>query len=132
MIELRNGDCLELMKNIPDKSVDLILCDLPYGTTSCDFDNVIPLNKLWAEYNRIIKDNHIIALFCAQPFTTELISSSILNFKYTWVWVKNRGVGFQYAKSQPMRQTEDIAIFNKTLNDTAANHPLFNDLKNTF
>ena len=131
-IELWHGDCLELMKNIPDGSVDLVLTDPPYGTTACKWDSVIPFEPMWEQLNRIIKTNGIIALFSNQPFTSTLISSNIANYKYNWVWLKNRGTGFQYAKSQPMRQTEDVCIFNKTLNDTVANNSVFDDIKAYF
>ena len=130
--ELWHGDCLELMKNIPDGSVDLVLTDPPYGTTACKWDSVIPFEPMWEQLNRIIKPNGIIALFANQPFTSTLISSNIANYKYNWVWLKNRGTGFQYAKSQPMRQTEDICIFNKILNDTVANNSVFDDIKAYF
>ena len=131
-VTLWHGDCLELMKNIPDGSVDLVLTDPPYGTTACKWDSVIPFEPMWEQLNRIIKPNGIIALFANQPFTSTLISSNIANYKYNWVWLKNRGTGFQYAKSQPMRQTEDICIFNKTLNDTVANNSVFDDIKAYF
>lgn len=111
--ELYNGDCLEVMKDIPDKSVDLILCDPPYGTTSCRWDSIIDLDKMWEQYNRIIKDNGAIVLFSAQPFTTELINSNIKNYKYSWYWIKNTTTGFAFAKYQPMRKVEDINIFYK-------------------
>lgn len=88
MIDLRQGDCLEIMKDIPDKSIDMILCDLPYGTTACKWDVVIPFESLWEQYNRIIKDNGAIVLFSKQPFTTELIHSNLKNFKYSLVWKK--------------------------------------------
>ena len=131
-ITLWQGDCLELMKNIPDGSVDLVLTDPPYGTTACKWDSVIPFEPMWEQLNRIIKPNGIIALFANQPFTSTLICSNIANYKYNWVWLKNRGTGFQYAKSQPMRQTEDVCIFNKTLNDTVANNSVFDDIKAYF
>ena len=89
-IELWCGDCLELMKNIPDKSVDMILCDLPYGTTQNKWDSVIPFDLLWEQYNRIIKSNGVIALFGSEPFTSKLICSNINNFKYNWVWQKKQ------------------------------------------
>ncbi|WP_334291612.1 site-specific DNA-methyltransferase [Metaclostridioides mangenotii] len=111
--ELHNGDCLEVMKNIEDKSVDLILCDPPYGTTSCRWDSIIDLEEMWKQYNRIIKDNGVIVLFSAQPFTTKLINSSIKNYKYSWYWVENTVTGFAFAKYQPMRKVEDINIFYK-------------------
>ena len=132
MIDLRLGDCLELMKDIPDGSVDLVLTDPPYGTTACKWDSVIPFEPMWEQINRIIKPNGIVALFANQPFTSTLIGSNIENYKYNWVWLKNRGTGFQYAKSQPMRQTEDVCIFNKTLNDTVANNSVFDDIKAYF
>ncbi len=113
MIDLRKGDCLELMKDIPDKSVDMILCDLPYGTTACKWDVIIPFNKLWEQYNRIIKDNGAIALFCCQPFTSVLVNSNLKGYKHHWIWLKNRGTGFQVAKYRPMMKTEDIIVFTK-------------------
>ena len=111
MIELMHGDCLELMKQIPDGSVDLVLCDLPYGTTACKWDTVIPFEPLWGHYKRIVKPNGAIVLTASQPFTTTLIASNLSRFKYCWVWDKARGVGFQLAKFRPMMRTEDIAVF---------------------
>lgn len=110
---LQQGDCLELMQGLPDKSIDLILCDLPYGMTDCKWDNIIPFDALWEQYKRIIKDNGAIVLFSVQPFTTKLISSNMKMFKYCWYWKKNAAVGFTYAKYQPMRQIEDICVFYK-------------------
>ena len=112
-IELYNGDCLELMKNIPDKSIDMILCDLPYGTTACKWDSVIPFEPLWGQYKRIIKDNGAIVLFAVQPFTSLLVNSNIKGYKHHWIWEKNRGTGFQVAKYRPMMATEDIIAFTK-------------------
>lgn len=89
-IDLIKGDCLEKMKDIPDKSIDMILCDLPYGTTKNKWDSVIPLDKLWEQYNRIIKDNGAIVLFGSQPFTTALNNSNIKNYRYEWVWLKKQ------------------------------------------
>ena len=132
MIDIRQGDCLELMKDIPDKSIDMILCDLPYGTTACKWDVIIPFDKLWEQYNRIIKDNGNIVLFSNQPFTTKLINSNINNFKYNWVWEKQRGTGFQYAKTQPMRATEDVCVFTRTTNETIGNNEIFDELKKYF
>ena len=83
------GDCLELMKDIPDGSIDMILCDLPYGTTACKWDTVIPFEPLWEQYNRVIKDNGAIVLFGSEPFSTELRHSNLKNYKYDWVWKKN-------------------------------------------
>lgn len=113
MIDLRRGDCLELMKDIPDKSIDMILCDLPYGTTACKWDIVIPFDKLWEQYNRIIKDNGVIALFGAEPFSSKLRMSNIKNYKYDWVWDKTQGANYLCAKKQPLKVHENIIIFYK-------------------
>lgn len=112
-IDLRCGDCLELMKDIPDKSVDMILCDLPYGTTACKWDIVIPFDELWGQYNRIIKDNGAIVLFSKQPFTTELIHSNLKNFKYGLIWKKDNHDNPLMAKKRFLNITEDINIFYK-------------------
>ena len=106
------GDCLEVMKTIPDNYFDMILCDLPYGTTSCKWDSIIPFNELWNEYNRICKKDGAIVLTASQPFTTKLISSNISNFKYILIWDKVIPSGMTFAKYQPMRQHEDIVIFS--------------------
>lgn len=111
--ELHNGDCLEIMKDIEDKSIDMILCDPPYGTTSCRWDSIINLEEMWSQYNRIIKDNGVIVLFSAQPFTTKLINSNLRNYKYSWYWIKNTTTGFTFAKYQPLRKVEDINVFYK-------------------
>ena len=111
--ELYNSECIKTMKEIPDKSINLILYDLPYGTTNCSWDNIIPFDLLWEQYNRIIKDNGAIVLFSAQPFTTKLINSNIKNYKYSWYWIKNKCTGFTFAKHQPMRKVEDINVFYK-------------------
>ncbi len=113
MNKLLHGDCLELMKNISDKSIDCIICDLPYGTTNCKWDILIPFDKLWEQYNRIIKDDGPIVLFSSQPFTSFLICSNIKMFKYSWVWDKVRPVGVHVSKIRPMQQTEDIVVFGK-------------------
>lgn len=107
------GDCLELMKNLPDKSVDFILCDLPYGTTQCKWDTVIPFEPLWQQYERVIKDNGAIVLFGAEPFSSHLRLSNIKLFKYDWVWDKIKGTGFLNARKQPMRNHEIISVFYK-------------------
>lgn len=112
---IKQGDCLELMKELPEKSIDLILCDLPYGTTDCKWDHIINFNDLWQQYNRIIKDNGAIVLFAAQPFTTKLIHSNLKHFKYCWYWKKNNVTGFTYARYQPMRTIEDICVFHKKM-----------------
>jgi site-specific DNA-methyltransferase (adenine-specific) len=111
-IDLRLGDCLEVMKAIPDASVDLILCDLPYGTTACKWDSVIPFEPLWAQYRRIAKPNAAIVLTASQPFTTALIASNLKDFRYCWVWEKEQGVNFLMAKKQPMKVHEDVCVFS--------------------
>ena len=110
---LLQGDCLELMKQVPDKFIDLILCDLPYGTTKCKWDSVIPFDKLWTQYNRIIKDNGAIVLFGAEPFSSSLRMSNIKNYKYDWVWEKEQGTNQLNAKIQPLRKHENICVFYK-------------------
>lgn len=108
-----NKDCIEGMKSIPDKSIDMILCDLPYGTTACKWDTVIPFESLWEQYNRIIKDNGAIVLFGSEPFSSALRMSNIKNYKYDWIWDKKIPSGMSYARFQPMRQTENISVFCK-------------------
>ena len=110
-IELIQGDCLELMKDIPDKSIDMILCDLPYGTTACKWDSVIPFEPLWEQYRRIAKKNAAIVLTASQPFTTALIASNIKEFKHAWVWDKVTISNPMQAKYQPLRQHEDVLVF---------------------
>jgi len=105
------GDCLEVMKDIPDKSIDMILCDLPYGTTACKWDIIIPLEPLWEQYKRIIKDNGAIVLTASQPFTSDLVMSNIKMFKYEWIWGKDKGGNFANCKYQPMKIHENILIF---------------------
>ena len=114
MIELYKGDCLELMKNIPDKSIDMILCDLPYGTTACKWDTVIPFEPLWEQYNRIIKNNGAIVLFGSEPFSSKLRMSNLKMYKYDWVWDKITARGHLVAKYRPMQQTENISVFSKS------------------
>ena len=106
-----NEDCIKGMQQIGEKSIDLILTDLPYGVTSCEWDAVIPFDLLWEQYNRIIKDNGTIVLFAVQPFTTKLIHSNLKNFRYCWYWKKNNVTGAPFAKVQPMRCIEDICVF---------------------
>lgn len=110
--KIYNEDCLEGMKRIKSKSIDMILCDLPYGTTACLWDSIIPLEKLWEQYKRIIKENGAIVLFGSQPFTSLLVSSNIQWFKYSWVWEKNRATGHVHAKNKPMKIHEDICVFS--------------------
>ncbi|HOQ38736.1 MAG TPA: site-specific DNA-methyltransferase [Acetivibrio sp.] len=115
MIKLLHGDCLELMKDIPDKSIDMILCDLPYGTTACRWDSIIPFEQLWEQYNRVIKDNGAIALFGSEPFASRLRMSCMKYYRYDWVWCKPKGSGFFNAKKMPLKNHETISIFYKTM-----------------
>lgn len=110
-MKLFHGDCLELMKELPDGSVDMILCDLPYGTTQNKWDTIIPFDLLWEQYMRISKG--AVVLFAAQPFTSLLISSNLKYFKYDWVWEKTKATGHLNAKKQPLRNKEDILVFYK-------------------
>lgn len=105
---------MEVMQYIPDKSVDLVLCDLPYGTTACAWDSVIPFGELWAEYRRVTKPNAAIVLTASQPFTTALIASNLAEFKYCWVWEKEQGTGFGNSKKMPLKSHEDVAVFYRS------------------
>ena len=115
MIDLRQGDCLDIMKSIPDKSVDMICCDLPHGVTNNKKDIALPFDKLWEQYNRIIKDNGCIALFAQGLFYVDLVNSNRKMFRYDLVWDKVMTSGFLNANRMPMRQHEQIAIFYKKL-----------------
>jgi site-specific DNA-methyltransferase (adenine-specific) len=108
---LFQGDCLDIMPLIPDNSIDMVLCDLPYGTTQNKWDSVLPLDKLWNEYKRVLKDNGVVILNCTQPFTSVLVSSNLKMYKYSWTWVKNRTTNYLNAKKQPLRSSEEIAVF---------------------
>ena len=112
-IDLRQGDCLELMKQIPDGSVDMILCDLPYGTTANKWDSCIPFDAMWKQYDRVIKDNGAILLFSDEPFTSQLVNSNLKRFRYKWIWDKERGSNFQNARFMPMKCHEEILVFYK-------------------
>ena len=112
-VNLIQGDCLEKMKEIPDKSIDMILCDLPYGTTRCKWDSIIPFEPLWEQYERVIKDNGAIVLTASQPFTTVLINSNLEAFRYCWVWNKKKAGNIFLAKKQPMKIHEDVVVFSK-------------------
>ena len=116
MIELNkiyNEDCLEGMKKIPNGSIDMILCDLPYGTTACKWDTIIPFKPLWEQYERVIKDNGAIVLTASQPFTSALIMSNIKMYRYNWVYEKNKSSNFMLAKKQPLKNFEDVCVFYK-------------------
>jgi len=103
------------MNDIPSGSIDMILCDLPYGTTDCKWDSIIPFEPLWQQYKRVAKENGAIVLFSAQPFTTKLIQSNLQNFKYCWYWKKNNVTGAVFCKYQPMRCIEDICVFYRKM-----------------
>lgn len=119
-MKLIHGECIDVMSGMPTESVNLILCDPPYGTTQCKWDVTIPFDKLWLQYERILKHYGCIALFGSQPFTSLLISSNLKLYKYSWVWNKvNRPTGHLNSKKQPLRITEDVCIFYK-------NQPTYN------
>ena len=113
--QLYKGDCLEVMKRIENKSVDMILCDLPYGTTACKWDTVIPFEPLWGQYNRIIKDNGAILLFGSEPFSSMLRISNIKGYKYDWIWNKKLAGNGVLAKKQPLKIHELISVFNSKI-----------------
>ena len=113
MASIKQGDCLELMKEIPDKSIDMILCDLPYGTTACKWDSVIPFEPLWEQYNRIIKDNGAIALFGQEPFSSFLRLSNVDNYKYDIYWEKERLTNINQVKKRVGKTIETISVFYK-------------------
>jgi site-specific DNA-methyltransferase (adenine-specific) len=122
MIDLKFGDTIEQMALIPDKSIDFICCDLPYGTTACEWDIIIPFDKLWEQYKRIIKDKGVIALFGSEPFSSLLRTSNLKWFKYDWIWEKNNASNFQLVNYQPLKIHETISIFyNETPNMEFAN-----------
>lgn len=114
-MRLWHGDCIELMKKIPAGSVDLLLVDLPYGTTNCKWDSIIPLKDLWEAYNRVVKINGAMLFHCAQPFTSALVMSNPKNFKYEWIWEKSKATNYLNAKKQPLRAHESITVFYRKL-----------------
>jgi len=114
-IDLRYGDTIEQMKLMPEKSIDSIICDLPYGTTKCKWDSIIPFDKLWEQYNRIIKDNGAIVLFGREPFSSKVRLSNENNYRYDWIWEKSKATNFLFAKQMPLIAHEDIMIFYKKL-----------------
>lgn len=113
-VKLLKGDCLELMKDIPDKSIDMCLTDPPYGTTACKWDTVIPFEPMWKQLHRIVKDNGAICLFGSEPFSSALRMSNIKRFKYDWIWDKSKATGHLNAKKRPLVKHEIISIFYKT------------------
>ena len=114
MNKIYQGDCLKIMPQIEDKSIDMILCDLPYGTTACKWDTIIPFEPLWEQYKRIIKDNGAIVLTASQPFTSALVMSNVKMFRYEWVWDKVAVTNPMLAKKQPMRCHENVLVFSKS------------------
>ena len=114
MIDLYNSECIEQMKSLADGSVDAIICDPPYGTTACKWDSVIPFEPMWEQLHRIIKPNGAIVLFGSEPFSSALRMSNIKNYKYDWVWEKNKSTGFLNAKKQPLRTYEQVHVFYKS------------------
>ncbi len=113
--EILLGDCLELMKDIPNGSIDMILCDLPYGTTACKWDTIIPFEPLWIEYERLIKPNGAIVLFGSEPFSSFQRMSNIKLYRYDWIWEKNKISNYQLAKKMPLKNHETISVFYKNL-----------------
>ena len=114
---IQEGDCLVLMDDLPDKSIDLICCDLPYGTTACSWDTIIPFDDMWNQYKRIIKDKGVIVLFGSEPFSSLLRTSNLSWYKYDWIWEKNNAGNFQLVNHQPLKIHETISIFyNETPN----------------
>ena len=113
MIDLIQGDCLEVMKDIKDKTIDVVICDLPYGTTSCKWDVVLPFDKLWEQYNRIIKDNGVVLLFGNEPFSSYLRLSNIDNYRYDLIWHKSKFGNVFQAKLRPLQKAENISVFTK-------------------
>lgn len=113
-VKLYNGDCLIEMDNIPDKSIDCIICDLPYNITNISWDNLIPFDRLWEQYNRVIKDSGSIVLFCSGIFTYKLIESNLKNYRYKLIWKKNVPTGMSSAKYRPMKYFEEICIFGNS------------------
>jgi len=117
-VNLMKGDCLELMKSIPDGSVDMILTDPPYQAIACKWDSMIPFEPMWEQLKRIIKPNGAVVLFGSEPFSSSLRMSNIKQYKYDWVWVKNISTNFLHAKRQPLRNTENIHVFYKSVVNT--------------
>jgi site-specific DNA-methyltransferase (adenine-specific) len=115
------GDCLEIMKLIPENSIDMVLCDLPYGTTICKWDAIIPFDKLWEQYERIVKPKGAIVLTASQPFTSALLMSKPKWFRHEWIWQKNRGSNFALLKWQPFKEHESVLVFSK---ETANYYPI--------
>jgi site-specific DNA-methyltransferase (adenine-specific) len=127
LIDLRLGDCLEVMPEIPNESIDAIICDPPYGTTACKWDSVIPFDLMWEQLNRVIKPNGAIVLFGSEPFSSALRMSNIENYKYDWIWEKSQGVNFAQCNHMPMSVYETISVFgNFGMSKNAKIQPKYN------
>ena len=126
MIKLYHGDCLKLMFDLPDNSVDCVICDMPYGLigSACKWDTVLPLDMLWVHYKRVCKNTGAIVLTASQPFTTTLISSNLKMFKYCWVWEKTKASNFVHANYQPLKVHEDVCIFSNGGSAQGSKHPM--------
>lgn len=121
---IAQGDCLELMKEIPDHSVNLICCDLPYGVTANKWDKIIPFDMLWAEYERVLEPYGVVCLFAQQPFTSKVILSNLKEYRYSWIWQKEAPTSFLNANYSPLKMTEDICIFSKGTVGSLSKHPI--------
>lgn len=132
MQQVLHGDCLELMKDIPDESIDMILCDLPYGTTACKWDVIIPFDKLWEQYERVLKDKGSIILTASQPFTSILLMSNLKWFSHEWVWEKEMGSNFMLANKQPLKIHESILVFNRPINEVKNDFGKYSDIRDYF
>jgi len=130
--KLYNDDCFNVFPLIPDKSVDAIICDLPYGTTACAWDVVIPFDKLWKEYDRLLKDNGSIVLTASQPFTSILLTSNLKWFSHEWIWEKEAGSNFLLANKQPMKIHESILVFNRPINEIKNDFGKYSDIRDYF
>lgn len=126
------GDCLDLMNEIPTKSIDLICCDLPYGTTDCAWDVVIPFERLWKEYDRLLKDNGSIVLTASQPFTSILLTSNLKWFSHEWIWEKEAGTNFLLANKQPMKIHESVLVFQRPINEVKNDFGKYSDIRDYF
>jgi site-specific DNA-methyltransferase (adenine-specific) len=115
MTTLIQGDCLEVLKSVPDGSVDMILADLPYGTTACKWDTVIPFEPMWEQFKRVTRKNAAIVLTASQPFTSALVMSNVKMFRYEWIWRKSKATGFALCKKRPMKKHENICVFSKKI-----------------
>lgn len=124
MINLYHDDCFNIFPQLEDNSIDLVLCDMPYGTTACKWDTVIDLERMWAQLKRVVKPNIAIVLTATQPFTSVLVCSNLKMFKYQWIWEKTKATNFFAAKFQPLNNTEDILVFSTGGCNNGTKHPV--------